>query len=243
MLKKAVNYIIIWCFIINIVSTVNAEPINNIKIPLNNIQAPVTNAQIQAGIHYKKLADKIRANTQIQQLTNQGAGKVQVLMFFSYGCTVCRRLNQPFDNWAKQQKKDKIEISKVPVSFNYGWPMLAQAFYTSQALHKSEVLDEIIFADIHEQAKPLWQEVKMEDLFFEHGVTRELFKQTFHSFNVSNKVKWANDLSLAFELPNIPNIIVHGPYGSYVTNLVMTKDPQFLFTVIDHLMQKELKNK
>jgi thiol:disulfide interchange protein DsbA len=246
MLKKYINYIFIWVFIVNTVSIIYAEPTNTVQIPINKLSnSPVqtNNVQIQAGIHYKKLADKIRTNVQVQQLTNQAAGKVQVIMFFSYGCGVCRRLNEPFDTWAKQQNKDKVEISKVPVSFNNGWTMLAQAFYTIQILNKSAVMDEIIFAGIHDEAKPLWQEDKMEEFLFERGISRELFKQTFHSFNVSNKVKWANDLSLAFELPNIPNIIIHGPYGSYITNLVTTKDLQFLFTVIDHLIQKELKNK
>lgn len=234
MLQRIINHIFIWCFIINAITTVNAEQTTNVPMPANN-------GSIQAGIHYKKLADKIRTNTHVQQLTSQGAGKVQVLMFFSYGCAVCRRLSTPFDTWAKQQAKDKIEISKVPVSFNYGWPNLARAYYTVQTLQKSDELDELIFAGIHEQAKPLWQEDKLSDMLFEHGFSRELFKQTFNSFAINNKVKWANDLALAFELPNIPNIIINGPYGSYVTNLVMTKEPKFLFAVIDHIVQKELK--
>lgn len=249
MLKK-ISYVILWFFLVDVAFTVTPElpvvPNNNVQIPnhnaLTNTSISASNMQIQAGIHYKKLDEKIRSNPMLQQLNSQGDGKVQILMFFSYGCAVCRRLNQPFDNWAKKQANNtNIEMSKIPVSFNYGWPMLAQAFYTAQALNRSDTLDEVIFSSIHEQSKPLWQEDKMEEVFIAHGVNKDVFKQMFHSFTVSNKVKWANDLSLAFGLANIPNIVIHGPYGSYVTNLVMTKDPQSLFIVIEHLVQKELK--
>ena len=227
MLRKYISYLIVWGFIYNAIPLAYAETTDKF--------------QIQSGVHYKRLAEKIRSNKNVKQLTDSSPQKVQVIMFFNYGCSVCRRLNQPFDNWTKQQEKNKIDIHKIPVSFNKGWAVLAQAFYTVQALNKADPLDEIIFANIHEKAAPLWQEDKLADLFFANGVDRALFKQTFHSFNVNNQVKWGNDLSLAFELTTIPNIIINGPYGTYITNLAMTKDPNFLFVVVDYLVNKELK--
>ena len=195
--------------------------------PLKSLSEQTT--QIQAGIHYKRVAEKILKNKLVQQLTNSSNSKVQVMMFFNYGCGVCRRLNQPFNDWAKQQINSIINIQKIPVSFNQSWKTLAQAFYTVQALHKSAQLDEIIFANLHEKAMPLWQEEKLKDFFIANGIEQGTFTKVFYSFHVNNQVKWANDLSLAFELVTVPNIIVSGPYGTYITNLVMTREPQFLF--------------
>ena len=198
--------------------------------------------QILAGIHYKKLSKKICSNQNIKQFVSRSTGQVQVAMFFSYGCSVCRHLNKPFDEWASKQNKNAISISKLPVSFNRGWDMLAKAFFTVQDLRKSALLDEIIFSGIHDKAMPLWAENKLEDLFFENGIDRALFKSTFNSFNVNTQVKLVNDLSLAFELSSIPNIVIVGPYNAYITNLAMTQDPRLLFMVINHLVTKELKS-
>lgn len=235
--KKYINcLVILFCLGSAISSADTAVTVANDQI----IEVPKL-PQIRAGIHYKKLSEKICSKPNVKQFISRSAGQVQVAMFFSYGCSVCRNLNKPFDEWAKMQNKNTISISKLPVSFNRGWDMLAKAFFTVQNLGKSDPLDEIIFAGINEQAMPLWIESKLEDLFAEHGIDRPLFKSTFLSFNVNNQVKWANDLSLAFELSSIPNIIVVGPYSAYITNLSMTQDPRLLFMVINHLVTKELK--
>lgn len=205
----------------------------------NSISGVNKKFTIQAGIHYKKLTKQITDNKPIQQLANQYTAKVQVFMFFSYGCSACRHLSQPFDNWAKLQDKAKVAVDKIPVSFNYGWPILARAYYTAQLLQQSAILDKVIFAGIHEQAKPLWQEKKLAELFAEYNINKELFTQTFSSFVVLNKVKWGNDLALAFKLSSVPNVVIHGPYGSYVTNLVMTQKPEILLAVVEHLIKKE----
>lgn len=250
MLKKYISHLLFWLFACNMVSIGYANTIAApLKLPVASKTLTIAEAmqgskmpQIQAGVHYKRLSEKICSNTKVKQLTSSNADKIQVTMFFSYGCSVCRVLNKPFDEWASKQDKNKLNIFKLPVSFNRGWASLAQAFFTVQSLHKSDTLDEIIFSGIHDKAMPLWAEKPLEDLFFNNGVDRSLFKNTFHSFNVNNQVKWANDLSLAFELSAIPNIIIIGPYNSYNTNLSMTTDPKFLFAVIDYLVKKELKS-
>ena len=96
MFKRKISCFIIFCSFINMVSISYA--------------ATNYNDQIQAGIHYKRLPDKIRSNQHIKQLTSKYANKVHVMMFFSYGCFVCRRLVQPFDNWATKQKKISSSI-------------------------------------------------------------------------------------------------------------------------------------
>ena len=197
---------------------------------------------IQAGIHYKVMPEKIRSKEQVRQLMANNPDKIQVLIFFNYGCSVCRGLNAPFDSWAAKQDVKTILINKLPVSFNRGWGTLAQAFYTVQGLGKSARLDEVIFSSIHEKSMPLWDVQNLENVLAENGVDRAEFKQTFNSFNVNNQTKWANDLSIAFEIAAIPNIVVTGPYGAYITNLSMTKDQVLLFRVLDFLIKKEIKN-
>lgn len=196
---------------------------------------------IQAGVHYKRLTEKIRSKPSIRQLTSSSANKVQVLIFFSYGCSVCKHLNKPFDEWANKQDSNKVMISKHPVSFNHGWETLAQAYYAVQALGKSATLDEVIFTGIHEKSQPLWKQKNLEELLAQHGVDKTAFQQAFTAFSVKTQAKAANDLSIAFELAAIPNIIVNGPSSTFVTNLSMTKSPELLFAVVDHLIQKEMK--
>lgn len=205
-----------------------------------NVPPSTTEQQLfQAGKHYKKIPDRVRGHEDVKQLSHADPGKVQVIMFFSYACYWCSQLNKPFDNWSLRQT-DNVKAYMLPVAFNRAWLVLAKGFFTAQTLDHTGALDDAIFAAIHQQGMPLWQEKKLEDFCVAHGVEREKFNQIFNSFDVDSKVKRADELSLAFEIDATPNIIVNGPKGAYITNLVMNKDKDVLLEVVDHLVQKAM---
>ena len=198
-----------------------------------------TSNNIKSGISYRKMSDNIRNNIKVRQFKNCDPNKVQVIMFLNYGCPACKRLNKDFMEWANKQTNN-VAIYRIPVTFNKKLLRnLAQAFYAAEILDKTGSIDEAIFTGILEKGLQLWHEEKLEKLFKEYNIPSDEFKTTFSSFNIVNKVKQADELTLAFEITTTPNVIVNGFTKCYITNLVMTGNVPNLLDVLDYLIAKE----
>lgn len=186
---------------------------------------------------YLIISDPIRNHPDVLQLRLQDNNKIQVLMFFSYACHWCDRLNKPFDDWAMKHK-DKVMIYRLPVAFNRMWASLAKLYYTVQTFDNSKALDNQIFAALHKQGLRLWRPDVLENFIKQQEIDYDQFKATYESFHVDRVLKRANDLSLAYQITATPNIIINGLQKSYLTNLTMTEGIDDLFLVLDYLITK-----
>ena len=72
--------------------------------------------------------------------------------------------------------------------------MHARAYYTAEALGKTEEIDGDFFNEIHTNRNMLETEAKLAALFAKHGVDEATFKSTFNSFAVNAKLKRAEEL-------------------------------------------------
>lgn len=220
----------------NSTSNTTFSATSNINPNTSKIIIAKPSLDFQLGKHYKKLSDKVRASNDIKRFVEANNNQTKVAMFFSYACYWCSQLHKPFDTWALQHSS--VKAQKFPVAFNRAWLTLAKAYFTAQVLDPSGNLDDNIFSGIHEHGLQLWEEKALEDFFASKGITKDKFKATMNSFDTDTKVKLADELSIAFEIDATPNVIVTGVKGAYITNLVMTRDKDILFAVIDYLVQK-----
>lgn len=189
------------------------------------------------GQHYQKVSERIKNKKEVRQMLMSEHDKVKVMMFFNYGCYWCSQLNEPFKQW-KEANKDKVKSFLYPVSFNKVWALWAKAYYVTEILDSTEKLSDAVFKGIHQDDLPLWKEDSLEKFFVDKGIDEKKVKEVFASFAVEDKVKKANEASITYEISSTPNIIVAGPKGLYITNLVMTQEIDDLFLVLDYLLKE-----
>ncbi|HEU0230260.1 MAG TPA: DsbA family protein, partial [Burkholderiaceae bacterium] len=80
-------------------------------------------------------------------------------------------------------------------------------------------LHDKVFAAIHEENKPIYDEKAILDWIATQGVDRAKFKAVFDSFGVQTKVTRANELAKNYKIDGTPSFAVD---GKYVTSPAMT---------------------
>jgi len=137
-------------------------------------------------------------------------GKIEVLEFFSYGCTHCYALEPAFHAWTQTQPDD-VAVRQVPVAFNAGMRPLQQLYYTLEAMGRLD-LHPAVFAAIHEQRQRLFTKEAMQDWAQRQGLDNKRFADTFDSFGVNTKVDRANALTRTYDIQGTPTVAVGGRY-------------------------------
>jgi len=137
-------------------------------------------------------------------------GKIEVLEFFSYGCTHCYALEPSFHEWTQAQPSD-VAVRQVPVAFNAGMRPLQQLYYTLEAMNRLD-LHAAVFAAIHQQRLRLFTKDAMQDWAQKQGLDAKRFADTFDSFGVNTKVERANALTQTYDIQGTPTVIVGGRY-------------------------------
>lgn len=197
---------------------------------------PVAPGQFVPGQHYELLPTNIRNNPEIKQLLDEDPDKPQVVMFFSYGCYWCSRIDPVFDQWAEEHPN--IAIKKYPVIFNRSWQELAKAYYTINEYDNSRELDNKIFSAIHHKRMNLARISILEKFISQQGLDGTEFRKNYESFGVGRKVKRAEELGDAYEINETPMFVINAKNESYKTSWAMVGSQATLFAVIEHLLQK-----
>lgn len=193
---------------------------------------------IVEGRHYKKLSSKFRNKPEIIKFRANDKDKIQVLVFFSYACFWCSKINRPLDEWAKSDKK-KVKVYFVPVGFNRAYKSLAKAYFTAEKLDSTGKIDDAIFDGLHKHRINYSRVDLLEKVFEKNGIKKELFLETYNSFDVAMKVSKANELTEAYNISATPNIIINCAKESYITNLVYTGNVGMLLTTLDFLIKNK----
>src|SRR5690606_769602 len=84
--------------------------------------------------------------------------KVEVLEFFSWGCSHCAQMYPLLDAWEKELPPNAILV-KVPISLGHReWGQLVRAYYALESMGELERLEGAVFDAIHVQKQPLFNE-------------------------------------------------------------------------------------
>ena len=149
-------------------------------------------------------------------------GKIEVLEFFSYGCSHCSDLNPLIHRWEKSLAKD-VEFRRVPVTFGRAaWSNLARIFYALETSKQLDKLDQAVFDAIHLRKTSLFTEQAAMDWAASQGVDAKAFRDSMRSFAVETRLARADALARAYKVASVPNLVVDGRYtvlGKTVRNV------------------------
>jgi thiol:disulfide interchange protein DsbA len=159
--------------------------------------------RFEEGTHYERLPIPV---------DTREPGKVEVVEVFSYGCIHCKNFQPVVDGWREDLPAD-VDFYRMPATFSQPWEVLAQLYYTAEALGVTEQVHAPIFAAIHDRGVNLTDPDLMAELFErEAGVVPADFRKVFSSFSVRSRVQQAHARGLAYRLSGTPTVIVDGTF-------------------------------
>jgi protein dithiol oxidoreductase (disulfide-forming) len=175
--------------------------------------------------------------------TQVGAGRIEVLEFFDYGCPHCSALEPYLAQWSKT-KPDYIVFTAVPIIWGENNRPFAQLHYALQALHRED-LRQAVFDTIHRDKMPLRANgadatngtFALLLAFAEaHGIPPTTFTETYHSAAVGAQVARAEELRQQYQITGVPTLIVN---GKYVSDVGKAGDQTRLIELITDLAARE----
>tara|TARA_R110002110_G_scaffold65206_4_gene180039 strand:- start:121501 stop:122253 length:753 start_codon:yes stop_codon:yes gene_type:complete len=204
-------------------------------------EAPVDDTPPQTfveGKHYMRASSDVLENDLVQELQKEGQDKVQVLEFFSYGCSWCYKLDIPVEAWV-QNVPDYVAFQRVPVEFQPSWRTLSKAYYVAEDLNKLSEVHEPLFDAIHTDKLTSSSEDALREFFIKQGIDAETFDKTFDSFSVNSKHKWSNAIAQALKVTSVPSLFILGKDGVYFTSVRFAGSQQGVLDVADFLINKQ----
>lgn len=137
--------------------------------------------------------------------------QVEVIEFFSYGCSHCSRLDNPLNDWIKKQGTN-IKVRRVPVVFGDHMETQQRFYFTLQVLNKESFLRDIIFKEIHTKHVELGAYEEVLKFAVSNGIDKERFIAAYSSVQVRDLVKQADTMQRIYKIHSIPTIIVDGKF-------------------------------
>ena len=153
-------------------------------------------------------------------------GKIEVIDFFSWGCSHCYEFNPLVNRWLATLPKD-VTFKRVPVALGHPeWNNLVRAYYALQSTGDLARLDSPIFEAIHREHISLYDEKSITAWVGEHGVNVAKFTEAFRSFSVNTSVGRSENTVVAYRVEGIPMMAIGGRYtvGGDQAKMLATTD-------------------
>ena len=192
-------------------SAAEEEPAEDRPIKLAEaepVQAPAE-WKFTEGTHYARMVPT--------QPTVGGADKIEVAEIFWYGCNHCYDFEAFINRW-KEDLPANVRFVRIPAVWNPLVQLHAQLYYTEEVLASSgkiadpEAFRAAVFAEYHRRGNRRASVDAIREVFAKHGVSAEDFDQTWGSFEVSQKVRVAQDLGRRYGVTGVPSMVVNGKY-------------------------------
>ena len=144
--------------------------------------------------------------------TDAGAGKVEVVEFFSYNCPHCNAFEPELEAWVKTLPKDVV-FRRVPVPF-VGNDVEAKQrlYYALEAMGKVDEYQMKIFSAIHTQRQNVNGDAAIIAWAEKNGLDKTKFTEAFNSFGVGSKAKRATQLVEAYKVSGVPALGIAGRF-------------------------------
>jgi thiol:disulfide interchange protein DsbA len=169
----------------------------------------------------------------------EGGGKVEVIEFFWYGCGHCYRL-EPFVNaFVKNAPKDVV-FRRIPAAPSASWAELAQVYYTLEAMGLVEQLHAKVFDAIHKENLNLSNRKIREDWLAKQGIDLKKYQEVEKSFAVATKMQRARQMTAAYKIDSVPQVIVN---GKYVVSAETTGGTERIFPAVEQVIAIARKDK
>lgn len=159
---------------------------------------------------------------------------IEVLEFFSYGCSHCFHLHPEMSKWLKKKPKD-VDFSYVPVIFRSSAEPLARAYYAVESLPGFETNHDMLYRAIHVDNADLFDLDSIANFVAKRGVDRAKFVSAYNSFSMESKIARAKQMIRNYAIMGTPTLIVDGKY--VITGL----QPADTMRVLDEVVAKARK--
>lgn len=179
-----------------------------------------------AGQHYVVLDRPVRT---------ADSSKIEVAEVFSYHCGACFSFEPALQAWKKQQADDVVVV-QTHAMWNNQMKMMAQAFYTAQALKIADKAHMAIFNAIHLEQKQFNNPDQWATFLANFGSDKETILKTFNSFGVTSQVSQADARARGYGVTSTPEIVVNGKYR---ISSRLTGGHAEMLRVADFLVEKE----
>ena len=167
------------------------------------------------------------------------AGQVEVVEFFSYGCSHCKNFEPTFQAWKKAAPKD-VAVRMVHVGFQSSFEPLQRIYYTLETMGPA-ALDKVhakVFEALQTERKRLDKPEVLFPWIAEQGIDRAKFEETYKSFGVASKVRRAVQIQEAYHVEGTPAL---GIAGKYYTDGSMAGGFERMIQITDNLVAQEKK--
>lgn len=155
------------------------------------------------GTHYERLPIGVKTRDE---------SKVEVVEVFSYACIHCYNFDPTIEAWHSLQNEG-VQFYRVPAVFNKDWELLAQVFYTAEALGVTPAIHTPMFQGIHRDNQDLRRPELLKPLFNQQaGIAEADFDTAYNSFSVRSRVQQAKAKAQAYRVTGVPSMIVNGKY-------------------------------
>ncbi len=139
-------------------------------------------------------------------------GKIEVIEFFSYGCSHCSDFHPLITPWAARQPKD-VSFRRIPVSFNRPeWARLARIYYALEATGDLAKLDAAVFIAIHEQRVTFKTDEAVVAWAASKGIDGKKFGDALASFSMQSKVQRGDQEAANARIRGVPSLVVDGKF-------------------------------
>ena len=167
--------------------------------------------------------------------TTAGAGKIELIEFFWYGCPHCNAFEPALDAWAKQLPADVV-FRRVPVAFS-AEPFAAhqRIFYALDSMGLIPTMHRKVFYAIHHDRQRLDKPADIGAFMAQNGVDAPKFMEAYNSFGTQTKLRQANQLVDGYKIDGVPAI---GINGRFFTSGALAGENEKALVVADALVQR-----
>ena len=164
-------------------------------------------------------------------------GQIEVVQFFSYGCSHCKNFDPVFEAWRKTAAKD-VSVRLVHVGFNKNFEPLQRIYYALESLGQAQALNGKVFKAFQDEKKRLDQPEVLFPWVAEQGVDRAKFEAAYQSFSVATQVRQAIQLHDQYQVEGTPAM---GIAGRYYTDGSMAGGFERMIQITNQLIEQERK--
>jgi thiol:disulfide interchange protein DsbA len=174
------------------------------------------------------------------QPTSVGAGEVEVVEVFWYGCPHCYALEPYLESWDKKNA-EYVKLVKVPVIWSPGHRAHARLYYALEALGRGD-LHKKVFQSIHEGRNQLLTNSERETTQLHvnfakaNGIDEKQFMNAYNSFGVNSNLQRAERLTNSYRVASVPVLVVN---GKYVTDIEKARGHEPLTQLLEELAASE----
>ena len=165
------------------------------------------------------------------------AGKIEVLEFFSYGCSHCKNFEPIFTAWKKAAPADVV-VRREHVGFQSSFEPLQRIYYALESMGEVDKLHAKVFDALQTQRKRLDKPDVLFPWIAEQGIDRAKFEKTYKSFGVASKVRRAVQIQEAYHVEGTPAL---GIAGKYYTDGSMAGGFERMIQITNNLVAQEKK--